>query len=562
MAKKTSSHRPDDPLSRQKPTHRQTLIVQISNLFKDEFSALDANTQFDKLFQDVLFLYEGKWQSHEACQVEYHNIDHSLEVALATARMATGWNRIKQGDDKLSDRMFLCGMAASLFHDSGYLKDKNDSEGTGGKYTFSHVQRSRDLARNYLSANRWDENEIIFICNTIDITEFNREPDLSVFRSKAESVMARMVATADLVAQMADINYISRLRDLHDEFLEAYDSEGRKNLEDRSVHIFGTFHEILDSTPEFYENFVLPRLSLFDRMDQYLVVFFADGRNPYLENIIANISGQLLKQRVQWQRLGDILQQLGLVPQDTITEALTRQRRNISSAKNRTRQSSTNLSLQMLEWLKSPSTDNTRLGDILMEMRAVEPKSLRAGLLSQLLPEQLTQRLTGNELLNLLQISLLAQNLYDDPWVFGQIIEVTLELLRCDSGSLLLIDILKTEMLIAIHTGQHKKRLEGKSLPLDKGLSGWVFRHARAAYVSGSSVDELFHDKAYHDEMKINNILAAPLHVSGEIIGVVEVMNKRKSNFNDHDADILTLVANIMASSLSLINKLLLKKTP
>lgn len=562
MVNTSSAPLPEDLPPLQANPSRQSLLMLISTLFRNEFSTSPITAQFDKLLHDVMDLYEGKWQSHEACQVEYHTIDHSLEVALAAARMAIGWNRVKEGEDKLSDTIFLCGMAAALFHDSGYLKNKNDTKGTGGKYTFSHVKRSRDLASRYLAENRWDEGEIAFICNTIDITEFNKTPDLSVFRDKAEIAMARMVASADLIAQMADINYISRLRDLHDEFLEAYENEGRKNLRNRSVHIFDSFHEILDNTPEFYEKFVLPRLSLLDRMDQYLVVFFADGRNPYFENIIANISGQLLKHRVQWQRLGDILQQMGLVRQDTLTEAVTRQNNNVASAAQKTSHSSASLSRRLLDWLTTPSRNKTRLGDILMEMQAVEPKALRTGLLSQLLPEQLTRCLTAGELLYLLQISLLAQNLYDDPWIFGQIIEISLELLGSESGSLLLINSRKTEMLLAVHTGPHKKSLEGKSLPLDKGLSGWVFRHARAAYVSGSTMKDFPREKGYHEEMTIRGILAAPLYVNGEIIGVVEVLNKKESGFNDHDADILTLVANIMASSLSLANQLQLNRTP
>jgi hypothetical protein len=47
------------------------------------------------------------------------------------------------------------------------LKEKNDHQGNGGKYTFSHVGRSRDLACNYLTKNRWSKKDITFICRMI-----------------------------------------------------------------------------------------------------------------------------------------------------------------------------------------------------------------------------------------------------------------------------------------------------------------------------------------------------------------------------------------------------------
>lgn len=534
------------------------MIEQIYTICRRQYGRVDA--KLAKLFSDVTALYAGEWPEFEACQVGYHNLHHSVAVALATARMTCGWNK-DNADRTIAKSVFLAGIAASLLHDSGYLKEKNDPKGKGGKYTFSHVGRSRDLAYNYLSRNSWSKKDITFICRMIEATEFGQQPDMTVFKNDQQLAMAQMVATADLIAQMADINYVRRLHDLHDEFLEAYDTEGRKNLRQRAVHVYDSFQEMLNTTPEFYENFILPRLKLFNRMDNYLVAFFADGRNPYFESITANISGQLLSNRVQWQRLGDILQELSLVAPDVLSEALTRQRQGKAAQPlEAEKPAEQDAGEQLLDWLQSRTQARTRLGGILMEMNAVDPRALRTGLLSQLLPQQLTKKLTQDELLTLLQISLLAQNLYDDPWVFAQIIEMAVELLGSESGSLMLANRRKNEMLIAIHCGPHKEQLEGRSIPIDKGLSGWVYRHAKAAFVIKSSIGDLAWENSYPGGEEIYNILAVPLHINGEIIGVAEVINKQQGHFNDHDADILTLLANVMTCSLSLVKKLQLNK--
>ena len=535
------------------------MIEQIYSICRTQYGGV--GPKLKQLFTDVAALYAGEWPEFEACQVSYHNLHHCLAVALATARMTGGWNKVNAGS-AIARPVFLAGIAASLLHDSGYLKDKNDRQGKGGKYTFTHVGRSRDLACNYLSRKRWRKKDITFISLMIGATEFGEQPDMSVFANDEQLTMARMVASADLIAQMADINYIRRLHDLHDEFLEAYDTEGRKNLRKRAVHVYDSFQEMLNTTPEFYENFILPRLKLFARMDSYLVSFFADGRNSYFESITANLSGQLLSNRVQWQRLGDILQGLGLVDQTVLNEALARQQQGKAAQSSGTEQPAQeqDTGIQLLDWLHLRVTGQARLGDILMEMNAVDPRALRTGLISQLMPQQLTGKLTFDELLALLQISLLAQNLYDDPWVFAQIIEMAVKLLGGKSGSLMLADRRKNEMIIAIHCGPHKDRLEGRSIPIDKGLSGWVYRHAKAAFVSRSAIGDVAWENSFPGGEEIHNILAVPLHINGDIIGVAEVINKGPGNFNDHDADILTLLANVMTCSLSLVKKLQLNK--
>jgi len=545
--------------SEQSDSPPQTIIGQICAICQAEYGRVDP--KLAQLFIDVTALYDGEWPEFAACQVGYHNLRHALDVALATARMTSGWNR-ENPAQRLSEEVFLAGIAAALLHDAGYLKEKNDPQGRGGKYSFTHVARGRDLARTYLAAHGWSSDVASYVCRIIDTTEFGEDPELSVFPNDEHLVMAQMVASADLIAQMADINYIRHLHDLYDELLEAYESEGRGKLKQRGVRVYDSFQEMLNATPVFYANFILPRLKLFNRMDKYLVAFFADGRNPYFESIIANLSGQLLSNRVQWQRLGDILQELGLLDQDTLHDALTRQQRNKANREYGTKQPADreSIDLQLRDWLRTGSAEQARLGRILMEMEAVDPRALRTGMLSQLLPEQLTQRLSRDELLTLLQISLLAQNLYDDPWVFAQIIEMTVKLLGSQSGSLLLANHRQNEMVIAIHCGPHKEQLEGRSIPIDKGLAGWVYRHARAAFVLKSAAGDLFWENAYPGGEEIHSILAVPLHINGAIIGVAEVINKTQGDFNDHDADLLTLLANVMTCSLALVKKLLLKK--
>ena len=280
------------------------------------------------LLDDVSSLYRGGWETYEACQTGYHNLGHAIDVTLLTARMIAGWNRLDdEAHPRLNEELFLTAMAAAMFHDAGYIKEKGDTQGRGGKYSFNHEDRSMAMAGRYLSEHGWPERSLTLVPNIISTTKFHRPLELQgLFETKEEEVIGRMMATADLVAQMADVNYMQRINDLYAELQEAYSFEGEENLEKRGFKVFSSAGEMVAGTVDFYENFVLPRLQTLGRMDQYLVSFFGGGRNPYLENIMANLSGQLLDQRSRWRRLGDILEDLGLVSKEQIDSALQMQR--------------------------------------------------------------------------------------------------------------------------------------------------------------------------------------------------------------------------------------------
>ena len=148
---------------------------------------------------------------------------------------------------------------------------------------------------------------------------------------------------------------------------------------------------------------------------------------------------------------------------------------------------------------------------------------------------------------------MLLQSLGRGPWLFNQILEMTNDLLECEGSYILLAKTESQEMLMAIPSGPDKDNLGGKTFPADKGLAGWVFSHGRPAIVSNVKKDTRFDseiDKEVFGKFETRSILAVPLHINGELIGVMEVVNKIAGDFSEKDMDILTLVANIIAVSL------------
>jgi len=74
---------------------------------------------------------------------------HTTDTFLAMARMIHG--ATLEGET-FSERHINLGLIAALLHDSGYIQSESDLQGTGAKYTASHVQRSIDFL-NYQVRN-------------------------------------------------------------------------------------------------------------------------------------------------------------------------------------------------------------------------------------------------------------------------------------------------------------------------------------------------------------------------------------------------------------------------
>ncbi|MBC8318535.1 MAG: GAF domain-containing protein [Desulfobulbaceae bacterium] len=532
------------------PVFIQETINSIKDIIASDYGSV--SKEIASLFDDVTGLYAGKWPDYQPCQVGYHTLQHALDVSLAMTRIISGYH--SHNPDLIPLETFTSGLAAALFHDSGYIKDRDDNSGKGGKFSFSHVARSKVIAEKHLSGLSWAPGQIAYVLSIIDLSDFTDIPDIPTFLNPEEDFVAKSTATADLIAQIADVDYVQRLHLLYDEFQEAYDNEGKEDLIARSIHVYESFQDLSDETAVFYRNFVLPRLQLFDRVDRHLILFFKKGRNPYSENIIANLSGQLKNDRTQWQKLGELLQELGFVSEETIHKALRQQEHPQSS--------STEISLlqKSLEHhiigCHNQRSRSKSLGNILMEMDALKPKTLRQGLLSQILPTELIKELSRNEVNILLETSLLIQNVYNDPWMFSQVLEIINELLDTESCSLLLANPEETELMVAVQSGKILGGSPGEGNTLDKGLSGWVFRHKKAAAITEESIADFFSEYYQQESDQIRSVLAAPLHLNGQVIGVIEAFNKRKSQFGDHDLNLMTLLAHIISNSLSIICQL------
>jgi hypothetical protein len=257
--------------------------AQVITIFRTLFPGSDPAC-IETAFEWVENAFAGRYPGYQAIDAKYHDFEHTLQGTLCFARLMEGY-RLADAEPTLSRRMFELGVLAILLHDTGYLKKNDDRQGTGAKYTLTHVNRSADFAHRLLQENGFSESECRTVQNMIRCTGVNTDLDSIPFQSELERKMGFALGTSDLLGQMAAPDYIDKLDILFQEFEES----NRFNGKSSGPGVFGSAFDLRRNTPLFWERYVLPKIKG-DFIGMYEFLNTSQGENPYLQKIELNIS--------------------------------------------------------------------------------------------------------------------------------------------------------------------------------------------------------------------------------------------------------------------------------
>jgi len=217
------------------------VLREVVTILASMFSEASAD-RIENAFETASDLYHGRYPGYRACTTKYHDYRHIYETFLAMARLAHG---AVLGGLSLSREKILTGLTAALLHDAGYIQESSDNDGTGGKHTIIHVRRSMDFVERNASAFRIADNEIQPCQIMIYCTDLAADFDSIVYPSREVELLGKMLAAADLLAQMADRTHLEKLLYLYQEFREGmvsgYDSA--EDLLRKTVGFYDLVHE-------------------------------------------------------------------------------------------------------------------------------------------------------------------------------------------------------------------------------------------------------------------------------------------------------------------------------
>jgi len=192
------------------------VITEVRTVIAMLFSSFDF-VRIDAVFDDVKGLFLGTYPGYRACNTEYHNLQHTTDCLLAMIRLIHG--AVLEGEVFSRDHVTL-GLLAALFHDTGYVQKTTDVEGTGAKYTLTHIRRSIDFMTAYLRDHAFPETYGRDGKDLLQCTGLNVKIHEIPFSSPTIEALGKILGTADLLGQMADRTYLEKLLFLFDEFKE------------------------------------------------------------------------------------------------------------------------------------------------------------------------------------------------------------------------------------------------------------------------------------------------------------------------------------------------------
>lgn len=239
-----------------------------------------------RVFGWAIECFTGNYADYQAVDAQYHDLEHTLQGTLCMGRLLHARHRAHAGP-ALTEKFFQLGIIGILLHDTGYLKHRSDTKGTGAKYTATHVQRSAEFAKQLLGEKGFSPTDIKSVQNMIRCTGIDAPLTKIPFQGELETIVGHALATADLLGQMAADDYVDKLPILYAEFAEAAKHDrGHTDF----ISKFGGAMDLIQRTPTFWQEYVLPKLERdYCGLYRFLNDPYPGGPNWYVGRIEANM---------------------------------------------------------------------------------------------------------------------------------------------------------------------------------------------------------------------------------------------------------------------------------
>ncbi len=117
--------------------------------------------------------------------------------------------------------------------------------------------------------------------------------------------------------------------------------------------------------------------------------------------------------------------------------------------------------------------------------------------------------------------------------------------LEVEAASLLLLDEQTNRLRFVVALGEKGDEVKDFTLALGEGIAGTVAQTAEPMVVNDAAEDPRRHrDIPTAIDYPLHNVLCVPMQLHGEVVGVIEVMNKENNMpFTEYDTALLTVIA-------------------
>lgn len=275
-----------DVTNRVQTTDPQEINAEIGRIFRTLYPRA-THTAIERAVADAAKLFRGEYPGYYACDTAYHDLQHTLDVSLAMARIMAGY--VREGNGPAIDAdLFSFGILAALFHDAGYIRRVSDRRHlNGAEYTKIHVSRGGRFLRDYL-AKVGLGHFAAAAAPTLHFTGYEQAAEHIHVPEPIFRLIGNMLGSADIIAQMSDRCYLEKCYErLYPEFVIG-GIDRRTGADGREELVFASAEDLIYHTPQFYRTAMRRLHQQLDAMMRFAAEQ-AQERNLYVEEAEKNV---------------------------------------------------------------------------------------------------------------------------------------------------------------------------------------------------------------------------------------------------------------------------------
>ena len=141
--------------------------------------------------------------------------------------------------------------------------------------------------------------------------------------------------------------------------------------------------------------------------------------------------------------------------------------------------------------------------------------------------------------------ALINTNYADLNYLLTQILESATRLCEGEASSLLLVNKETQELYFEVSLGGAPEEVKRFTVKMGEGIAGWVALHNRSIIVNDAESDNRHrHDISKQVNYQSKTMMAVPMRVKDECLGVIELINKKDGRqFDEEDLEWLEIFA-------------------
>ena len=150
---------------------------------------------------------------------------------------------------------------------------------------------------------------------------------------------------------------------------------------------------------------------------------------------------------------------------------------------------------------------------------------------------------TLDSYLRLIEISRDLASTLDLDTLLDDIVRASADITHAEAASILLYDDTSRQLYFQVATNIDEPTMRGLVVPLEKSIAGWIVTNRKSVRIDDAHKDlRFFSDVEQTVGYETKSLLGIPLITKNKVVGVLEVINKKRGKFTDPDESMLTVL--------------------